>query len=333
MAGAVAVVVSTLAHDGACGVVDVSRCSSRAHPVQAGSIRRFHNLVDLDHLRGRLTERERPGHIRVITVHGRAEVHLDHVAPSQGAPARIVVGLGGLLAEARDRVERHSLRAALSHLELEERSELDLGHPFFELVQHSRQRVVGHVVRAAHRSDLAFVFDRAQVLHLIEGLDEPDARHRVADPAGHLKRHVPGFHAEATDVHPAHHGHECPVYPGGLTDGSGAHGIDLTAHVGDLVRGLLFVPPIRHEHVLTTDDQLAVRARVAGEVSDVHRLRDEQRVDSQGLEPRTDPLPAFVHLASTAASSAKRYPVMPSPMIEPRATGEINECRRYGSRA
>ena len=97
--------------------------------------------------------------------------------------------------------------------------------------------------------------------------------------------------------------------------------------------GLLLVAPVGHEHVFASDDELAVRARVAGEVPDVHRLRDEQRVGTQGVEPRTDPLPAFVHLASTAASSAKRYPVMPNPMIEPRATGEINECRRYGSRA
>ena len=92
-------------------VETVARDDARADRVDPRLLGSGDDVVHLPQLRRRLAEGHGPGHVGVVAVDHRAEVHLDHVAFGERAVTRMVVRLGGVLAEGDDRLERECVGA------------------------------------------------------------------------------------------------------------------------------------------------------------------------------------------------------------------------------
>src|SRR5205807_9304886 len=95
-------------------------------------------------------------------------------------------------------------------------------------------------------------------------------------------------------------------------------------------RRRLRVAEIRVERqALLADKESGVRADEAGQVADVDRVRDEERL----LERAAQPLDPVVHARPARNSSASRYPSGPLPTMRWAARSEMTETRRQSSRS
>ena len=220
------------------------------------------------------------GHVRVVAVDERAEVHGQQVAVGQGRVGGPVVRDRGVGARGDDGVERRALGARLAHPLLEVAGHLPLGAPGLQAAggDHPGERGVRRRRRpGAVRRPRPRPSPRAAS----RPGPGPDAARRASAPR--VSSAWPSTVTWALSKPTA------PCSPSAPRSTARAQArVDEDAQVGRLVRGLLGVAAVGGEHgpvlapvgvVAGVHQHRGVRAREAGQVADVDQIGDEQGVE------------------------------------------------------
>ena len=185
-----------------------------------------------------------------------------------------------------DRGKAHIFGPERSDSLLELERDVTLGAPHEPALEHPPQRVVGDRRGAPHRVDLGRLLDRAQPF---DQPAHPDQRNPFGQqlaqspvrPDGHVRFLEPQPDRPARQEL-LHHLEQVP-----LPAPSVEHRIDL-------LRRLLDIAKVRDERATTeANHRQTVRAGVAGQVPDVDKVRDQQRIDPRvGQQPDRPLCPA-----------------------------------------
>ena len=257
------------------GPIDVTPGDAGSDGIHAGPLGSPDRLVDLAEPGLRLAERHRPGHVRVVALHQRAQVHRHQVPWCERPVGGPVVGLGAVRPERHDRVEGHPVRPGAAHRRLQLDGHLPFGHALAELGHDRLERLVRGVLGHLYQPDLL------GVLGLAQRLDHPADRHQLHAGVGQvgprLVREVLGLEG----------------HPGGAdpSDGLGHRRcrrarVRDAIEVGDLPARLVGVPAVGQEHPRPdADHQVAVRSREPAEVPDARQVTRAERVDAEVVEP------------------------------------------------
>jgi hypothetical protein len=195
----------------------------------------------------------------------------------------VVVGLGGLLAEGDDGVEREAVSAEPAHGQLEGDGDLPLGDAGPQVPEELVERLAAEPGRLPHGGHLALVLDLAELFDQRRRRDHRGARHGDPQPLAVVPAEPRRLEAE-------------PVAGGAQHAGDGA---DLVAwghdqlRPGDLGGRLLLVAAVGEEQrAVVQQQQRPVAAGEAGQVADVDPLGDQQggkvgvgQQGAQGLAP------------------------------------------------
>lgn len=149
------------------------------------------------------------------------------------------------------------------------------------------ERGVGSLAGQAQQGDLAGVLDLAQRLDGSGGLHQLGGRLPVVQLAGQGVESVDGHHiAFEAQLSGARLGRLADqIAPQRAFDGD--------VHVRRLLGGLGAVPAVGRQHgdaVVGEHQQRAVRPGESGEITDIDQVRDQQGIQSAGLEPRSEPV-------------------------------------------
>src|SRR6266511_1421800 len=287
---------------------------ARTDGIQAGLLPLEADGIGLAQLVRERPGRERAGAVGAVAADRAAGVDDDGRLGRDPPVARMGMRHRAVLAGGDDGRERWLVGAELVEELLEPPGQLALrpareplfGQPFVCLA-----RDLG---RAPDLSELTLVLDRPQRLHHAASRHqlEPSRRQRLV--AGVSNR--VGLEAEPARQPLGEVGEHVP--PG-----------DPELDAFDLLACLRVAEVAEQPYTVRLEDEGGVRALEAGQVADVDRERDEERL----LEPSLQLLEAAVHADSFRNSSASRYPSGPLPMMRRAARSAMTECFRHSSRA
>ena len=209
----------------------------------------------------------------------------------------LMVGLGGVLAERHDRVERQPVRALVAHRALELPRHLLFGHPDREPVQRPRSNaasVIACAGRIAARSSSSFT--GAQRLHHVGRRHQLDLVVRAPPHSDRVRPTVTSSASNPSRPTPSSN-------PAAAPRAADSRYVS-PLQVGHLAAGLLRVPAVGEEQrAVATDQDLSVRSGEAGQVPRVQQPGDEQRIDTQLVQARGERAPPHVVIHGIASSA------------------------------
>ena len=273
--------VAGLVDDRPSGGIDLDAGDTGPYHIDRGLLRLAHDVMDLLQLDRRLPERDRAGHVGVVAVDERPHVELDHVALLQDAMARLVMGLGSVLAEGHDRIESEPIRTRLEHQALELPSDPSLRDTESEPVQQPGERRIRRRLRTPDQLPLLVVLHATCVLdHVLRRDQLHVAPQRPGQPG--MLRHG---HAASLDPEPRHRGRRAPFRDRAAVGALGRDALD----VRQLAARLFRVPSVRQEELdRTSDEELSVRTGEPRQVPRVGEVGHEERVHPEVVETRGD---------------------------------------------
>ena len=267
--------------------VGVDRRQVGADRLERGELRGEHDLVRLLRLVVERTGRERARVVGCVAVDGAAGVDHDELAGLDRPVGRARVRSRSGRPGADDRLEREPVAAFLVEEPRQVPRHLALGAADERHLGEALEDAVGDRARVAEDLELALLLHRAQ------RLDEARVRHEL-EPAALERLEVGVDDVRRLERDPARQ------LLGERTDHAA-----LRLHELDALDGTrrLDVPEVGEElDALLVDEQRRVRALEAGEVDDVLRRRDEERL----LDQRAEAFDASVHAFSFRYSRAIR---------------------------
>ena len=319
VAGAVAEVlaVARLRDHVAAGLVEVEGRDVRTDIVETRLLRFPDGLIDVDHLFGRLADREGAGGVGMVVLVQGAEVDRDEVTGLDEFLTGHAVGLRGVGTADRDGVEGDAVRAELPHEVLEFVREVPLRDTGFQDVEQFVQRLLGDVLGPLHLFDLFLT------------LDLPDAVRQLVKPIRDVEG-VGGEHfaplVEFGQGHPVRLDEDlrAVVFLQEVEDLLVDLVLKEDLRLGHRAAGRLIVPAVRDERALFRHDQKgAVGRRKPGEVETVLLAEDERRLCR--LELRRKSCNIHVMFLSYVKIRAVS-PTAPRPVVRAFASGG-STCR------
>ncbi len=221
------------------------------------------------------------GHVGVVAVDQRAEVHLHQVPAAHRRVRRTVVRHRGVRTCGDDRRERRPLGAARPHARLQVVGDVSLAAPGTQAAgcDEVGERGVGDGACSAQRGRLGLVLDQTQAPH--------QARRAVQQHGVARGVHQRLVLVDGDDVRlEAQPGHPQAVRRARQHEGTAP--VDHPLQVGDLPGALGVVAPVRAEAAGRVAVDMQQQRRVGtgepGQVPDVHQIRDQQRFDVGGAQ-------------------------------------------------
>ena len=290
--------VACLADDGARGLVQLCARDPRTRHRAGDVLRRADDLVDLAHLARRLPDADGAGHVAVIAVDDRAEVHQHEVAPPDLAVVRDAVGHGRVCAGQRDGLEGQVLRPVTAHVEVEEERDVPLRHARMELLEERREGVLGELLGGLDALELRRALDGPQG---VEGVAQGRVREEfdALDPfedGRALERQAHGLHRAGPGAVRLHDGRELPE--------DGVLLLDDGAVADDLARPLDVARVDDEDGLVLKDEHIARGGLHAGQVAPVDVIGDEGAV-GLALQQRAQACDPFLHHCTSISASAR----------------------------
>ncbi len=303
-------------------LVHLAPLGARMDRVEALLLRVLRDLVGAREVVRQVAGRERARAVGAVAVDHRARVDDDQLVRLDAPVARMVVRDGAVRAAADDRVEGGGVGAGLAHRPLDEPHELLLGLADEPVVGERLVHVADDRRRAADRVELGRLLRRTD-------LRDDGGRGLELDPGG-LERLV------RRDVHVV--GLEGDVEAAELAQARADPAEDVALGLEDLdslqaARGREVAVVGREHRRVAREEHGGVRALEPGQVVDVRRRGDEERLDPEHVELGAELFAAdLAHADSARWTSASRYPSGPLPITRKVTISSRTEKRRHSSR-